>query len=224
MSNLLEMKSRGLRPWLLFGSGGLGVMVLDIAIALDPGNVERVVFVDDNPERASTQIHGIDVLGNLIDAARALSAAGIDDVDGTVCIAGYAGRKKTVEATESILIGLRWASAIHPRAVVSPLAQEGVGVVVLPGAVVDPEAILGDHAIVNKNATVGHNCQMERYAQLGPGTTSGGLIGPGAFVGMSACVLPGVRVGEGSIVGAGSVVTRDVAPFATVLGSPARPV
>jgi UDP-perosamine 4-acetyltransferase len=218
------MSDRKLRPWLLFGSGGLGVMVLDIVVALDPGNVERVLFVDENPAREGQQVHGIPVLGSLYTAAQMLAEAGIEDIDGTLCIAGYAGRKKTALAAEATLMGLRWASAIHPRAVVSPLADEGVGVVVLPGAVVDPEARLGDHAIVNKNATVGHNCQMERYAQLGPGTTSGGLIGEGAFVGMSACVLPGIHVGEGSVVGAGSVVTRDVAPFATVVGSPARPV
>ncbi len=43
-----------------------------------------------------------------------------------------------------------------------------------------------------------------------------------ASIGSGAVVLGGVTVGEGALVGAGAVVTRDVAPGATVLGSPAR--
>ena len=43
-----------------------------------------------------------------------------------------------------------------------------------------------------------------------------------ASIGSGAVVLGGVRIGAGALVGAGAVVTHDVAPGATVLGSPAR--
>lgn len=43
-----------------------------------------------------------------------------------------------------------------------------------------------------------------------------------ADLGVGAIILPGVTVGRGAQVGAGSVVTRDVAPYAVVAGSPAR--
>jgi UDP-2-acetamido-3-amino-2,3-dideoxy-glucuronate N-acetyltransferase len=43
-----------------------------------------------------------------------------------------------------------------------------------------------------------------------------------ASIGSGAIVLGGLTVGQGALVGAGAVVTRDVAPGATVLGSPAR--
>ena len=43
-----------------------------------------------------------------------------------------------------------------------------------------------------------------------------------AAIGSGAVILGGVRIGSGSLVGAGAVVTRDVAPGAVVVGSPAR--
>ncbi len=48
------------------------------------------------------------------------------------------------------------------------------------------------------------------------------LIKRGASIGSNATILCGVTVGEGAIVGAGSVVTKDVAPWTVVAGSPAR--
>lgn len=44
------------------------------------------------------------------------------------------------------------------------------------------------------------------------------------WIGFAATILKGVTVGRGAVVGAGSVVTRDVAPYEIVAGSPARVV
>lgn len=44
----------------------------------------------------------------------------------------------------------------------------------------------------------------------------------GADIGVNAVLLPGVTVGQGAIVGAGAVVTSDVAPYAIVVGVPAK--
>jgi UDP-2-acetamido-3-amino-2,3-dideoxy-glucuronate N-acetyltransferase len=50
------------------------------------------------------------------------------------------------------------------------------------------------------------------------------VVERGASLGSGAVILGGIRIGEGALVGAGAVVTRDVAPGATVAGSPARPL
>jgi UDP-2-acetamido-3-amino-2,3-dideoxy-glucuronate N-acetyltransferase len=44
----------------------------------------------------------------------------------------------------------------------------------------------------------------------------------GASIGSGATLLGGITIGESAIVGAGSVVTKDVAPYTTVAGNPAR--
>jgi acetyltransferase-like isoleucine patch superfamily enzyme len=43
-------------------------------------------------------------------------------------------------------------------------------------------------------------------------------------IGVNATILPGVTLGRGCTVGAGAVVTKDVAPYTTVVGNPAREV
>jgi hypothetical protein len=47
-------------------------------------------------------------------------------------------------------------------------------------------------------------------------------LGPDVWLGHGVIVLPGVTIGTGAAVGAGSVVTKDVPPFAVVVGNPGR--
>lgn len=48
------------------------------------------------------------------------------------------------------------------------------------------------------------------------------IIGNDVWIGDGAVILPGVRIGTGAVIGANAVVTRDVADYAVVAGSPAR--
>ncbi|MFP4084274.1 MAG: acetyltransferase [Desulfonatronovibrio sp.] len=48
------------------------------------------------------------------------------------------------------------------------------------------------------------------------------FIGHDTWIGHGAVIMPGVSIGNGAVVGSSSVVTRDVAPYAVVAGSPAR--
>ncbi len=50
------------------------------------------------------------------------------------------------------------------------------------------------------------------------------LVKRGATLGANCTIVCGVTIGEHAFVGAGSVVTRDVAPYALVMGVPARQV
>ncbi|MEZ8197014.1 CatB-related O-acetyltransferase [Vibrio cortegadensis] len=56
-------------------------------------------------------------------------------------------------------------------------------------------------------------------AYIGKGDT---FIHDGAWLGMRSMVMPGVTIGEGAIVAANSVVTKDVAPYSVVGGTPAK--
>lgn len=47
-------------------------------------------------------------------------------------------------------------------------------------------------------------------------------IGHDVWIGHGVTILPGVTIGDGAVIGAGAVVSRDVAPYTIVGGTPAR--
>ena len=47
-------------------------------------------------------------------------------------------------------------------------------------------------------------------------------VGNDVWIGTRAMIMGGVTIGDGAVVGAGAIVTRDVPPYAVVVGVPAR--
>ncbi len=122
---------------------------------------------------------------------------------------------------------------------------------VMDGAVLGEKCNVGDHAFVESGAVVGDRVTIKNGVMvwdrvtveddvfLGPGVVftndlrpraairrSGDdlvatHVGRGATLGAGAVMVCGTTVGEGAFVAAGSVVTRDVAPYAFVVGNPA---
>ncbi len=122
--------------------------------------------------------------------------------------------------------GLQPMNALHPRAVISPRATLGAGVQIFAAAVVNPGARLGENVIVNTGAIVEHDCVIGDHVHVSIGALlAGGVtVEDGAFIGAGSTIRQGLRIGAGAIVGAGAVVVKDVAPKATVVGVPARPI
>jgi acetyltransferase-like isoleucine patch superfamily enzyme len=59
----------------------------------------------------------------------------------------------------------------------------------------------------------------------GPPQSNGDVvIGNDVWIGSAAVILSGVTIGDGAVVGCHSMVTKDVAPYSIVAGSPARQV
>ena len=49
------------------------------------------------------------------------------------------------------------------------------------------------------------------------------IVRKGASLGANSTILPNIEIGEFAMIGAGSVVTKDVLPYAIVVGNPAEP-
>ncbi|MBA3512240.1 serine O-acetyltransferase EpsC [Sphingomonas sp.] len=116
--------------------------------------------------------------------------------------------------------------------VVNHLARFLTAIDIHPGAKIGRNFFI-DHGftVIGETAEIGHDVTIYQNVTLGgtnPSTGVGGKRHPTlrdrVVVGSGAQILGPVEVGEGAKVGANAVVTKDVAPSATVVGIPARPV
>ncbi len=121
----------------------------------------------------------------------------------------------------------------------------------MPDSSVGENCVLGQNVLVSAGVSVGNRVKVQNNVSLytgvtveddvfiGPSAVFTNVINPrsfvnrkdqfrstrvcrGATIGANATILCGVTLGVYSFVGAGAVVTRDVAPYALVVGSPAR--
>lgn len=47
-------------------------------------------------------------------------------------------------------------------------------------------------------------------------------VGNDVWIGTKAIILNGIKIGDGAMIGAGAVVTKDVPPFAVIVGNPGK--
>ncbi|PLS21769.1 CatB-related O-acetyltransferase [Neptunicoccus cionae] len=131
---------------------------------------------------------------------------------------------------------------------VSLRAEIGRGVKIQRGSYLDKHSAIGAYSYLGNNcsvtvARIGRYCSIADNVIIGPGehdleavSTSAEFardtfaeltakpceIGHDVWIGAQCVILRGVRIGNGAVIGANSVVTKDVAPFEVVAGSPSR--
>ncbi len=107
--------------------------------------------------------------------------------------------------------------------------------------VISPKVVLGNNVKVQNNVSIYTGVICEDDVFLGPSMVFTNVINPrsainrknefkstlvkkGASIGANATIICGVTIGEYGFVGAGTVVTKDVLPYALVVGNPSRQV
>jgi acetyltransferase-like isoleucine patch superfamily enzyme len=119
-------------------------------------------------------------------------------------------------------------------------ARIGKNCIISKDAYVDHGVEIGDHSKIQNGVSVYSGVKIEDGVFVGPNAVftndyypraqnpdwviTPTLIKHGASLGANCTIVCGNTVGEYAMVGAGSVVTEDVAPYALVVGNPARQI
>lgn len=191
----------------IYGAGGFGREVLTAGRA-DP---REIVFIADDP---APDFDGVPTI--CFEDLRPE-----DEV--VIAIANSATRRKLASKCS------RFGSVTAPTAVIGRSVELGEGAIICDFTIITTSARIGRHFQLNGYSYVAHDCVIGDFVTFGPGVQCNGNvhIGDGASLGSGVNIRNGtpgrpLLIGEGAIVGMGSVVTRDVPPYATVMGNPAR--
>lgn len=107
--------------------------------------------------------------------------------------------------------------------------------------VIAPQVKIGDRVKIQNNVSIYTGVICEDDVFLGPSCVFTNVINPrsfierkdefrptlikrGASIGANATILCGITVGEYAMIGAGAVVTKDVEPYALIVGNPGKQV
>ncbi|MBO9198821.1 acetyltransferase [Niastella sp. MAH-29] len=194
---------------LMYGASGHAKVICEI---LEAQGRTLYGLIDDNPQVTSLLDYSV---YNTLQQAEVVP-------DDEFIISIGSNRIRKIVAHK--LSGVKFTTAIHPAAVVSPRCSIGQGTVVMANVTVNVHSHIGNHVILNTNCSIDHDCLVEDYVHISPNVALSGnvQVGEGTQIGIGASVMQNIRIGKWVMVGAGAVIIRDVPDYAVVVGNPGR--
>ncbi|HIJ94495.1 MAG TPA: acetyltransferase [Desulfuromonadales bacterium] len=205
-------------PVIILGAGGHAKVLID---ALLSASATIAGIVDPNLALAGTDILGVPLLGG-DNVVYEYPPSEIRLVNGLGSVGLSVNRQQLFEKFK--VTGYKFATVIHPSAVIASGVVLGEGAQVMAGVVIQPGSHIGNNCIINTRASADHDCIIGDHVHIAPGVTmSGGVtVGTCSHIGTGATVIQGLSIGNGCLVAAGAVVTKNIIDGAMVRGVPAR--
>jgi len=119
--------------------------------------------------------------------------------------------------------GGKFATVVHPTAVVGRNVSLGAGVITNTFVTIAPDVCIGNFTHIGPNSVCSHDNRIGAWCQLSPFCCLAGsvTIEDLCFFGIHTAVVPGVRIGKQAFICAGSVVLKNVRAGAKMFGNPA---
>jgi len=134
-------------------------------------------------------------------------------------------------ASTCIRRGAKPYSLRSPNALIYGNNDIGEGAIICANSMVTSNAKIGRFFHSNIYSYVAHDCIVGDFVTFAPRVHCNGNvhIRDHAYLGTCAVIKQGAAtrplvIGEGAVIGMGAIVTKDVAPYTTVVGNPARPI
>lgn len=206
---------------LLFPFGGNARESLMSVFAINGKRDEWDVvgFIDDDHSHHGKDCCGIKVLGGR-EVLDEISDAFVLAVPGSPT--SFPGRKGIIGSLQ--VENKRFATIIHPSAVIAPEAVIGTNCILMPNVVISCGVRIGSHCVILPNTVVSHDSQVDDYCCIGSNVSVSGSvhIGASCYIGSGTKMREDITIGAGTLVGLGSNVLSDIPAGVVAVGSPAK--
>lgn len=213
----------------LFGTGGCAREIMPLVLAqasawrlLEPSRTIDIVYVETRP--TCSDVGGIPVMSEA-----EFLAESDRSVHFNVGIANSRIRQRIAEACQAQKF--QPLSICAANVVMYGNNEVGSGAAISAFSTITTNVQIGCFFQANVYSWIAHDCVIGDFVTFAPkvGCNGNVHIHDHAYIGSNAVIKQGTSdkplvIGEGAVVGMGAVVTKDVAPYTTVVGNPAKPI
>jgi len=179
---------------------------------------EVIGFVDDEKDKQKSEFKGIPVYSraalNQYKDAKVISLIGSEHT--------FMKRKGII--SDFKIPPSRFATIIHPNAVVSKDSVIGYDVIIMAGVVITSNAKIGNHIFILPNTVIHHDVKISDYVLIGSNVTIAGHvnINSNCYIGSGSSIISYAEIGNSSLIGMSANVIESVPDNSKVVGNPGR--
>lgn len=208
-----------MKDLIIVGAGGFGREVLQWTKHCNQSETKWNIkgFIDDNMQ----SLDNYECDFKIIDTIKSYIVKENDYFAIAIAIPNV--KKKIIEILKEK--GAKFATIIHPTAIVGEFCEIGEGIIITPNAKISPNVKIGNYVTL-LGSGVGHDAVIGDYCTITGNCSVNGhvKIEEGVFIGSNSCIAPGKKIGAWSTVAMGSMVILNVKPNTKVMGNPARKI
>ena len=215
------MRPTVVKDLVLFPFGGNARESLISIFAINNVNREWDIsgFIDDDRSLVGKDSCGVKVIGG-----REI----LRDIPRTYVLAlpgnpqNYLKRKDIIDSLN--LGNSRFATIIHPSAIIAVDSKIGYNTIIMPNVVISCGVTIGNHCIVLPNTVVSHDSIVSDYCCIGSNVAISGyvVIGSNCYIGSGTNIRENTHIGKGTLIGLGSNVISNIEENSVVVGNPAK--